>query len=198
MVEMIEVSDDESMAEKSNKERIEQIFVEPDLYDSAETKPLLLENIPCTKCVQTDLQMQKLRHELINMKNQLRTKDFQIAQLQNKYTVDPKMNKCPICVMKLECNEILEHLCDENSKNMKCEHCDLAFPATVLLLDHLEVFHGDTFDYECSRCDGRKFAMIDLFEIHKKAHWNEVPQFRCEMCNAAFYQQSELDEHIEA
>lgn len=197
MVDVIEVSDDESDTE-AKKEHTEEILVEPDVNTSEDSKAWHADNIPCTKCIQTDAEMQKLRQELVDMKNRLRTKDFQIVQLQKKYTVDPKMEKCSICMVKVNFEEILKHLCDKNVQTVKCEHCDLAFPATVLLLDHLEVFHGDRYDYECSKCNGQKFAMINLYEIHKNIHWNEVPQYRCEMCNAAYYQQSELDEHIDA
>lgn len=194
---MIDVSDDEPN-EEASKEHIEEILVKPDINDCGDSKAWHSENIPCSKCIQADAEMQRLRQELIDMKNKLRTKDFQIAQLQKEFIVDPKMEKCSICMVKLKFEEILKHLCDKNVQSIKCEHCNLAFPATVLLLDHLEVFHGDRLDYECSKCNGQKFGMLDLYEIHKNVHWNEVPQFRCEMCNAAYYQQSELDEHIEA
>lgn len=200
MVEMIDVSDetdDEPNAE-AMKGHTEEILVEPNVNDSVDSKAWHSEIMPCKKCIQTDDEMKKLRQKIVDMQNRLRIKDYQIAQLQKKYTVDPMMEKCSICMVKLEFEEILKHLCDKSLQNMKCEHCNLAFPATVLLLDHLEVFHGDRFDYECSKCNGQKFAMIDLYEIHKNVHWNEVPQFRCEMCNAAYYQQSELEQHIEA
>lgn len=198
---MIDVSDDEPIAE-AKKEHIDEVLVEssvePEVNAAEDSKAWHSEIIPCTKCIQTDAEMKKLRQELVDMKKRLRTKDFQIAQLQKKYEVDPKMDKCSICLVKLEFEEILQHLCDKSLQSMKCEHCNLAFPTTVLLLDHLEVFHGDRLDYECLKCNGQKFAMIDLYEIHKNVHWNEVPQFRCEMCNAAYYQQTELDKHIEA
>lgn len=196
MIDVIEVSDDEPNAEENNK-HFEEILVQPDVDIFSDNKAWQSEKIPCEKCIQSDAEIQRLRQELIDIKTILRTKDFQIAALQKKYTVDPKMDKCSICMVKLKFEEILEHLCDKSLQTMKCEHCNLAFPATVLLLDHLEVFHNDRFDYECFKCNGQKFATIDFYEIHKNVHWNEMPQFRCEMCNAVYYKQSELDEHIE-
>lgn len=158
----------------------------------------------CVNCVQTDVLVQKLRHQIAELNDKVRQKNANIAALQARLHTrtdrenNPKTEKCKICAEKLTPFEFNDHLCRNDVTHIVCEYCSMSFKTTVSLLDHLEIFHDDKSFYNCLRCIG-KFEMKELLNIHMKRHPDdELPKYNCDICKQNFYLKTHLDKHKKA
>lgn len=156
----------------------------------------------CIKCIQTDVEVQRLRQENKKLEEKLNAKMNIISNLQqengrlkvfeSKFTKTSE--KCRICDGKFTMEEFQKHLCSKCDNEIGCEYCSKVFKTTIALIDHLDIFHDDKTFYDCDRCN-RKFEMLKLLDMHTDTHPDEEPQFSCEKCDRRFYSRLRLDQH---
>lgn len=147
----------------------------------------------CTKCIQTDVELQKLRDRISQLEQQLADKSRLLtnARLEMR-SFGPPITECNVCQADLSAEELISHLC--HVKELECQYCSQLFDATRKLLEHLETAHDDKQFYECDRC-ARQFATIQLYNIHVNTHSVE-PKYSCEKSDEMLFLESCLEQQV--
>lgn len=163
----------------------------------------------CMKCIQTKVELQRLRAKVNKLVDRLKEKQVEATSLHKvvsyyksnasmKAAKAEKTEKCIVCKEKLTKEELFTHLCLKDGNELQCQYCTRMFKVTTRLLEHLQIFHDDKQFYDCDRCT-RQYEMVELLHIHQKSHTSDLqPKFPCEKCEKTFYLQSRLDQHAKS
>lgn len=179
------------------------LLVKPSWYWLSRIPKNLLRKPYCVKCINTDVEMQRLQRRLQFLENKVDDQKAEMRSLLRRVQYYktfmpasglPRTEKCTICNEKLSLDELYAHLCNKDESLIKCQYCSRTFKATIKLVEHLEVFHDDKTFYECEQCL-RTFEMHDFLEIHKNTHADREPKFPCDKCDQKFYLQTRLNQH---
>lgn len=98
--------------------------------------------------------------------------------------------------------DLSKQICDieveENDSHLKCKTCGLKFTEKRLLLHHIILAHGMSF--ECKLCEERCATKHKCWS-HQRSHENQNSKssdkttFRCKVCPMTFKSRSDMDKH---
>lgn len=116
------------------------------------------------------------------------------ADVRKHLQLHGRDKQCSICESDFTENELNNHLCDSDEKEILCEYCPISFSTTISLLQHIE--NHEKKMYQCETCP-RFFAMNRLKKLHMDNHKFKVKPYICEICSKGLSDPHALKIHIQ-
>lgn len=96
--------------------------------------------------------------------------------------------------MEMAKNSFNKHMSKHMDTNeYLCSLCDKQLATEAALLNHLTVHSGDK-PYKCDKCD-KSFINKSLLTRHSRFHGNEIPVYKCGICNREVASKYHLKTH---
>ncbi|KAL7015767.1 hypothetical protein ACKWTF_016664 [Chironomus riparius] len=88
-------------------------------------------------------------------------------------------------------NHMVKHVTEST---FMCDQCTLTFASAAYLSTHIKQVHSK-LEINCSKC-GKLFKSERRLRVHDKAVHQNNKQFKCHLCQKAFYAQFRLNSHL--
>lgn len=92
-----------------------------------------------------------------------------------------RKKRCLICDTRCTENELRQHFCDPNDKQITCEYCGQVFSSIADCLEHVNAHDVVKKYYKCTRCP-KFYAMQRFVDLHEANHM-DVINFVCKLCS---------------
>ena len=84
----------------------------------------------------------------------------------------------------------------ETEKPWKCEHCDFAHALKAGLLAHSKGCQPKESSYKVCHLCGYKTVYNAMLKVHIESKHEKKKRFKCNICDAGFYENTKLQRHI--
>lgn len=106
--------------------------------------------------------------------------------------------KCPDCDFTCQYECLMErHPCSHGKVSYKtntCFQCDIIFPTSIKLYDHLSKNHPEMLPFTCDQCP-KRFASEERVKLHvNRSHVRQ--ESKCELCGKVYANQYNLKAHM--
>ena len=111
------------------------------------------------------------------------------------------MNKCHICNLKIDSDQLELHFCEVHSSENKCDNCDKSFFKKESLEIHFDREHVKSSEQnrlrkiKCSSCDKEYYDQSKL-NVHIRTFHEKIRRFQCDTCHKSFFYRYQMKKHI--